>query len=625
MPWLYGAAFLLLFCAAGAVYWPGLTGAFVFDDFPSIVDNPSLRLFNGSLSSLVDASLGAVAGPLGRPLSMASFALNYFFAGEDPYSYKLTNLAIHLVNGVLVAMLMRQLWSRFFDRAHAAWPVFWVTAVWLLHPVNLTPVLFVVQRMTGLASLFTLAALSLYLHARQSRGYRSVLALVFAWLVCWPAGLLSKETALTFPLLVLLCEWLVLGGFRNWSVAARRAGMFLLIGIAAGLLVTGWTWIEHSYRLRDFTLAQRLLTELRVLWLYVGQILVPWPEQFGLHHDDIVVSQTLLHPMSTLAALFGWLAVIGLAFQQRHARPWVSFGIFWFLAGHLLESSIYGLEIAYEHRNYLPSLGIFLALAGWLVPRAKAASGRLPWLTLMGAFLAYCGLLTGLRAAQWGDEYVRTQIEANAHPRSSRTHHDAARAIIVREMPTGYLSEAAYHMARIHFQRAAQYDPRNKAALTGVLYLDCAYGARHDIGVWTDLLQRVKQTAYSLADQSFIQGLSDKLAYGLLCLNDVETEQLLEAALNNPTADGKIRGMLHAVAMDHAAARLGSLPLARRHALAAVESDPGNAILHLNLIRLFLRTGEITLAKQQYAVMLRLKMPVSIRSEVENLGRGLAD
>jgi len=77
--------------------------------------------------------------------------------------------------------------------------------------------------------------------------------------------------------------------------------------------------------------------------------------------------------------------------------------------------------------------------------------------------------------------------------------------------------------------------------------------------------------------------------------------------------------MLHAVAMDYAAAKLGSLPLARKHALAAVESDPGNAVLRINLIRVLLQLDEVDEAKRQYVSLARLRVPAANRMEVESL------
>ena len=614
----------LLLMVVLAIYWPGLSGAFVFDDYGSIVNNPSLRLFDGSLPSLVESSTaGGVVSPLGRPLSLASFAANLYFLGDAPFYFKLVNLLIHLADGLLVYVLVRQIWPHLIRDERAGIAAFWIAALWLLHPINLTPVLFVVQRMTGLAALFTLAALCLYLYGRESAGYRRWLALGISLLFFWPAGILSKETALILPLIILLCEWLVLDSFYAWTTRNRRIGFAVSACIGLGLMMASWPLIESTYLIRTFTPAERLLTESRVLWLYVGQMLLPWPDLFSLHHDDISISNSLFDPPATALAILGWMFAIGVALLQRLRRPWIAFSVFWFLAGQVLESSIIGLEIAYEHRNYLPSIAVFFGLAVLLIPSPAVSSGKMPRYVLAFGFIALCGLVTGLRAAQWGDEYIRTQIEANTHPKSARTNYEAARAILARMLPTGFMSPAAYHMAHFHFQRAAELDPQSKAAPAGILYLDCASGMKKDVEVQMELLGRLANERFTFGDQMFVQGLSNMLVNNLLCMDEREVEALIAAALSNPTAQGKIRGMLYAVAMDYAAAKLGSLSQARIHAVAAVESDPGNAVLRINLIRVLLHMGNSDEAKRQYAILQNLQIPAASRKEVENLKIGL--
>lgn len=613
----------LLLLLAALVYWPGLAGEFVFDDYGSIVSSQALRLFDGSWAGLVDASTAGVASPLGRPLSQASFAANLYFTGDSPFYFKLVNLLIHLANGLLAYLLVRQLWPRLLGDGRDRLAAFWTAAVWLLHPINLTPVLYAVQRMTSLAAFFTLAALCLYLHGRQASGLKRWAAISASLLVCWPAGILAKETALLLPLFILLCEWLALSAFRSLTPRVFRIGLALLFVAAAGIMAAAWPLVEKTYLIRDFGPGERLLTEARVLWLYVVQMLLPWPDLFSLHHDDIAISRGFFDPPLTAAAVLAWLSLFVVALQQRGRRPWLAFAVLWFLAGHALESGILGLEIAYEHRNYLPSFGIFLGLAAWLLPAAAGSFGRLPRLAFAFAFAFFCGLVTGLRADQWGDEYVRTQIEANTHPTSARTHYDTAMAILNKTLHKGFMNVPAYHMSRIHFQRAAQYDPRNKAALAGILYLDCAVSMKRDDEAWEALKTRLATMPFALGDQSFIRSLSDILVNNLLCLKEDEVDTLLAAALSNPTAVGKMRGMLHALAMDYAAARLKSLPRARLHARAAVDSDPGNVPLRINLIRVLVGLNELDEAKRQYAALSRLRIPAVSRKEVENLGLGL--
>lgn len=614
---------LPLFFLAGYIYWPGMAGDFVFDDYPNVVNNPYIHLFDGSWGSLVDASLGGVSSPWGRPLSMASFALNYHFFGGDAFSFKLTNLAIHITNGLLVFILAKQLWLRLIGEERSDLAALWVASIWLLHPLNLTPVLFVVQRMTSLAALFTLAALCLYLQGRQSSGWRRWVMLMMALLVFWPAGLLSKETALIFPGIIVLIEWLArekAGGGKSYLW-----GMFGCVILAVPFLYVAWPFVEQTYLLRDFSPVERLYTELKVLWFYVLQTFIPWPDFYGLHHDDIQISRGLFDPIGTAISGLAWGLVILFAFTQRKSKPWITFSVFFFLIGHLLESSILGLEIAYEHRNYLPIFGIFFGAACLLVPPSSSALYSVPRLVFMLCFLSLCGTVTAIRAMQWGDEYIRTQIEANAHPGSARTHYDAARAILDKTLPSGYITTAAYNMARIHFQRAANLDPTGKAPLAGILYLDCAAGAPKDAAVFSEMVERFSISKFSLADQGFIQSLSDILTNDAFCLNDEEVEIMLRGALANPMAVGKVRGMLHALAMDYAATRHNSLAQARSHALAAVESDPSSVALRINLIRILVQLGAVDEAKRQYASLRHFSIPPIHKSELNNMKIGLGD
>lgn len=620
---LYLSLFLLLLAAA-VLYWPGLSGGFVFDDYSNIIGNPTLRLFNGSLASLVDASTGGIASPFGRPLSMASFAVNYHYGGELPFGFKLVNLLVHLSNGVLIFLLARRLLPRLTDTFHSGWAALWVAALWLLHPINLTPVLFVVQRMTSLSALFTLLALLLYLRGRESRGVTQGAWLVASLLICWPVGVLAKETALLLPLYLLLIEGFCLGRMRMFS--PRK--LYLFAGLMAVLAVTvlfwWWPFVLSTYQYRDFSLGERMLTEARVLWIYAGQLLLPWPDNFALHHDDIPLSHSLIDPVSTSLAVAGLLAVLGIAFNQRRRRPWLSFSILWFLVGHILESSLLGLEIAYEHRNYLPSLGVFIGLAIAVLPDVRRRVGEVPRWAAALAMVAFCTLVTGLRAMQWSDGYLRTQIEAMTHPQSVRTQHEAGQAILSRAIARGMLDDTSYKMARAHFLSAVDLDPQTKGPFVSILFLDCTMGVRLDESLWSELLARMAGARFVPGEERFVHGLADLLSNNRLCLSLEQTDALISAGLSNPTAYPKMRGMLHAVAMGSALARRNDLKLARSHAEAAVSDDPGSAVQHINLIRLLLLNGDIESARREYAVLARLSIPPASRKEVEEYKRVLA-
>ncbi|MEJ2645047.1 MAG: hypothetical protein P8180_08970 [Gammaproteobacteria bacterium] len=167
------AVLALIIAATAIIYWPGVHGGFALDDFPNIVDNGALHIKSLTLETLLNAAFSSHAGLLHRPLSMLSFAVNEYFWGSSPYSMKVTNIIIHLCNGALVyaviALLLEAYRSRFRPDLTAGlirWTTLAITASWLLAPINLTGVLYVVQRMTSLSGTFTLAGVALYVWGR---------------------------------------------------------------------------------------------------------------------------------------------------------------------------------------------------------------------------------------------------------------------------------------------------------------------------------------------------------------------------------------------------------------------------------------------------------------------------
>ncbi|MFI4959510.1 MAG: hypothetical protein ACHP7C_10175, partial [Lysobacterales bacterium] len=92
-----------------AIYWPGLSGSWLFDDYPNIVDNHGVQPSEMSIPALVRATLSSPASDFKRPLASLSFAANYLVSGLDPYAMKLTNLVNHLLNGLLEMVLARLL------------------------------------------------------------------------------------------------------------------------------------------------------------------------------------------------------------------------------------------------------------------------------------------------------------------------------------------------------------------------------------------------------------------------------------------------------------------------------------------------------------------------------------
>lgn len=598
-----------------AVYFKGLSGEFAFDDFNSIVGNTVLRAGSEGHNTWWDAARSGAAGPLGRPLSMLSFAFNYRLFGEAAFSFKLTNLLIHYANALLVIVLVRQILLLLYpavDKRRTTFIATSVSVIWVMHPINALPVLYVVQRMTSLSGFFMLAGLCLYLAGRQKPSRLGFAAIAISLLLCGPAAVFCKETGALFGVYLLLCEWLVLRSFKRVPVKLLYCCATLCAG--ALLMAAWWKWdlLLTGYHVRNFDLPERLLTEARVLWFYVQQILMPIPREFGLYLDDFVVSTGLLTPPTTLLAVMGWVGFVCVAWVQRGVWPGFAFAVFWFLGSHLLESTVVALELAFEHRNYLASVGLFM----WLVHAAAnrnhfgQPNGMLN--ALVAVFAAYCGFVTSLRAAQWSDDLTRRQVEVYNHPRSARAHYEMAIAVQERTFGSGQGSSEAYQTIESHLRAASELDPHGKVAPLGLLYLNCLAGKPRDPAQLAELRQRFATQKFSHQDRHSVHALSGLLVENKLCLSRDEVFALLDAGLSNPQSDDVLKGSLYAVGMDYAAAALNDGHLALQFAQAAVAIAPNELAFSSNLIHLLLQSDQLEAAKSEYSRV--STMPIAARN-----------
>lgn len=598
-------AALLLGTLPVALYWPGLHGFFFFDDGPNILLAEGVRLQTFSLESLQQAWVSGGAGPSGRPVAQLSFAFNYYFSGFSPFAFKATNLAIHLACGVLVFALVRQLLAaaRPAPKPNPVLVISGITAtLWLLHPIQLLPVLHVVQRMTSLSALFLLAALWLHLRGRDCGGRTGVALILLAWAVLWPLSFLSKETGVLFPLFALAWELIVrrsaVGQLDRFArVLVALAGLCLLAGLAYALSSRA-QWLWTGYELRSFTLIERVLTEGRVLWFYLSLMLAPRLEAFGLYHDDIAVSTGLLTPWTTLSALLGLAALVWLAWWMRRRAPLVSFGITWFFVGHALESTVLPLELAHEHRNYLPLLGIVLVTA-WALLQALARKGEPKTLAVALALtaLAYFSFVTALRAHQFGDEVRRTQIEAQHHRTSARAQHEAGRALAGLSEATSP-STPSHAFARRHFELANELDSNSKMGLLSLIHLNCHAGlpvARTEVD---ELARRLRDAPFAPGDRSVLYSLKEMSITGLICLARPDIDVLFVAALANPSVSPGVQAMLHSWHADYLWLQANDLPAAGVALGQSLKLNPANPSNRLKWAQLLFIAGERASARQ---------------------------
>lgn len=588
------------------VYWPGLHGAFFYDDGPSILLSQGVRLEVFSWDSLRQAWQSGGAGPSGRPAAQLTFALNYYFNGFSPLAFKATNLAIHATCGVLVLSLAQSLFKATYptashDRTLLASGV--VATLWLLHPIQLLPVLHVVQRMTSLSAMFLLAALWLHIAGRERGGRTGSLQLVLAWACFWPLSYLSKESGVLFPGFVLAWELIVR------RVVVGRVDIFartlVYLSVVVALAVTAYSvsgsaqWLWSGYELRPFSMLERVLTEGRVLWFYLGLMWFPRLSSFGLHHDDIRISPDLLTPWTTLPAVLGLFLLVLLAWYVRKRAPLIAFGIVWFFVGHMMESTVLPLEIAHEHRNYLPLLGVLLAGVGVfmtsLQPNRTNSAAVERAVLAAGAFaLIALTSITALRAYQFGEEVRRTQLAVQDHPESAQAQYEAGSTLA--RLPGSITADSPLFVrARSHLLMANSLNPAFKMGALELVYLSCKTGEPANTA---ELARRLRDTPFAPGDRSVVYILKEMALNGTLCLFRTDMDGLFKASMANTSVTPTVRAMLLSWYADY-------LWLGEHDLVAAIGAlrqslvlNPSNLSNRLKWAQLILLSGERERARQ---------------------------
>lgn len=498
---------------------PGLSGGFILDDFENF--SALSRFLDGELR-WDGAVFGNQSGPMGRPLAMASFALDATMFGMDPRAFLRTNLVLHIACAALVFVLTYRLLmpANVEGRRRLLWFALAIAFVWAVLPIHVSVVLYAVQRMALLSAFFLFAALVAYVIGRQKLqegrpGWRVLLFIAFPALTM--LAVLSKENGALAPLLAAGIEVAWFLQTRRKEEARMRAvffGVFLafpaLLAVAA--LVYSPDRFFGAYETRSFTLLERLLTQPRVLWDYVRQILLPFGPGMGLIHDDYPKSTSLLGPPTTFFAIGGWFAALMLAWRMRAGFPKIIGGLLLFLAAHAMESTVLPLELYFEHRNYIASLGVLIAVVGIgeLVASRfgdTTAAFRLALGTAAIALpLAFAGA-TFARASVWGNPGARMAQSLQTSPHSPRLRSQLA----VAAAQSGDLEQALNH---IHEASLAPTAPPPRTLDLWRVLAACLSGKSLQPENILDRLSEGGDLAISLSEMVAFEALATRIETG---------------------------------------------------------------------------------------------------------------
>jgi len=347
----------------------------VLDDLHSFVDEPDVQVESLTLPYLT--KLTQTKFGFSRSLPMASFAWDYYWGKGHISAFHLTNLLIHIACMFAVMWFLYSLFRcvDFQVPAREIFPlpvsclVLIIAGIWALNPLQTNAVTYIVQRMTSMTTLFYLLSITAYLNGRMIQKQlksRGVAWLFFVVAVITAlAAFLSKQISATLPVMIVISEIFFFTPDLLQRIFLRKRLLYLIIicGLVFGIYLCGWFIpdVISAYDHRHFTLLQRLLTEVRVVVSYIFLLLLPLPCFLNLD-CDVPLSTSLLSPIETAYSIIILIFLLIVIWKTRKRNCLIAYGLIWFLINLMIESTIIALELKFEHRLYLPSIGFYLSL-----------------------------------------------------------------------------------------------------------------------------------------------------------------------------------------------------------------------------------------------------------------------
>lgn len=413
--WAIVAFGALLGVALLGVYWSGLNAPFIFDDYPAVVRNATIRDL-GHLNKVLNPPLDA-AGATGRPLVNLTYAINYALHGQHVRGYHVGSVLLHAVGALLLFGFLR----RTFELptlqekwpGSAAWRAGAITTLWAVHPLLTESVVCVAQRNEVLVGLFYFLTFYAFVRSLEEPAFHRSWQLL-AVIACW-LGMASKEVMATAPVLVLLFDRTFVAG--SFGAALRERKRFYIAMFASWLLLA---WLmdrtEQRAGVVGFGLGisawDYLVTQGHAVALYLKLSL--WPHPLVVDYGSVtfplgdVWPQVLLVSALALATL--WAIV---------RRPWIGFLGAWFFVILGPSSSFVPLttQTIAEHRMYLPLAAVVIGVVLLLERLNRRLAPLAVSILVVGA-----AALTFLRAADYADvERLWTQTLRH-QPDNARVH-----------------------------------------------------------------------------------------------------------------------------------------------------------------------------------------------------------
>jgi tetratricopeptide (TPR) repeat protein len=449
------------------IYFNSFQVPFVFDDINYIgVNDPNVHMTSLSWDQLKKAI--SESRPRNRPLANISFALNYYFNSSKVFGYHLVNLVIHLITGICLFIFIKLTLKvdAYYPRTNifrtkksltvsSSFIAFSSVLIWTVHPVQSQAVTYIVQRMTSMAAMFYVLGMVFYIKGRTlqiSKKKKTSVMYLMCSFIATLCAIASKQNAAMLPFFMLLYEWFF---FQNLKVDRLKPFLWLIILIllfsSISFFYLGHNPIDRimkTYAIRDFNIAERLLTEPRVVIYYLSLIFFPHPLRLNLDHS-YPLSDTFFEPITTIISLCSIIALLGIVgYLVIKKERLLSLCILWFLGNLIIESTVIGIEIIFEHRTYLPGMLIYLMV---IILLLRLTQKKWTIISLIACTSILLSTWTIHRNDIWQNEIVFWKDCINKSPKNARPYLNLAYAL---------QQKTNYERAITEYKKAISINPK---------------------------------------------------------------------------------------------------------------------------------------------------------------------
>lgn len=619
---------IVLIAVIGFVaYSNSFKSPFSFDSTPQIVENPVIQDLRGFISGVKDIDFSSR-----RYFGYLSFAVNYHFGGTDVTGYHVVNLLIHLANALLVYALVILTFrtpsmrlSLNSSRHDSAGIALFSALLFISHPVQTQAVTYIVQRFASLATLFYLLSVVAYVKGRLSAGESgdekagvAIAASVFFYIVSLLAAVCAmktKEIAFTLPLVVLLYEFIFFKSGVKKRLLFLLPVLLTLIIVPYSILHSNVPLAELLSDLSEKTKVQTdmprwdyFVTEMRVIVTYIRLIFVPARQNLDY---DYPVYHSIFAPPVFLSFIF-LVCILGLGiyllygsknadmsghsggpdfrFSVHDSRfalyRLAGFGILWFFITLSVESGVIPIiDIIFEHRLYLPSAGVFIAITAGVFIAAKKLNKEKIAAPLLIIVTLVLTAVTFARNEVWKDEIRLWHDVAEKSPNKARPHYN---------LGVLYAAQGSPDKAVAEYRTALNINPRFPDAHNN---LGNAYATQ---GLWDKAIAEY-QTALQI--KPGFPDVHNNLGnvYTSRGLFDKAIPEYQEAIKLKPDfANAHFN-------LGNAFSSRGLRDMAIREYLRAIELRPGFADAHNNLGNVYAFQGLWDKATAEYRTALELR------------------